>query len=171
LPLYILPLFVPLALLAARQRQGEGRALPRWRWLLAWAALLLALEFATALWPTHKDARAWAAAIRARAPGPITKVDIVDDMARYGLHLHLGAGVEKLSLGNPPQPRFSPEYDEDVTDELGDDYDPDAVWFTKQDNFAKVAAHLQALGFVAVVQGTPYQGRVIFRVRRLGDAR
>jgi hypothetical protein len=79
--------------------------------------------------------------------------------------------VEKLSLGNPPQPRFSPEYDEDVTDELGDDYDPDAVWFTKQDNFAKVAAHLHALGFVAVVQGSPYQGRVIFRVRRLGDAR
>ena len=171
LPLYILPLFVPLALLAARQRQAEGRTLPRWRWLLAWAALLLALEFATALWPTHKDAAAWADAIRARAPGPITQVDIVDDMARYGLHLHLGAGVEKLSLGNPPQPRFSPEYDEDVSDELGDDYDPDAIWFTKQDNFAKVAAHMRALGYAPVAQGTPYQGRVIFRVRRLGGAR
>ena len=171
LPLYILPLFVPLALLAARQRHAENRALPRWRWLLAWTALLLALEFATALWPTHKDARAWAQAIRARVPGPITQVDIVDDMARYGLHLHLGVGVEKLSLGNPPQPRFSPEYDADVSDELGDAYDPGAIWFTKQDNFAKVDAHLRALGYAPAVQGTPYQGRVIFRVRPLGDAR
>ena len=171
LPLYLLPLFVPLALLAARQRHAEQRALPRWRWLLAWAALLLALEFATAWWPTHKDARAWAQAIRARAPGPITQVDIVDDMARYGLHLHLGASVEKLSLGNPPHPRFNPEYDEDVTDELGDDYDPDAIWFTKQDNFARVAAHMRDLGYVPVVQGTPYQGRVIFRVRPLAGTR
>jgi 4-amino-4-deoxy-L-arabinose transferase-like glycosyltransferase len=170
LPLYILPLFVPLALVVARQRRGEGRGLPRWRWLLAWAALLLALEFATSLWPTHKDAAAWAEAIRARAPGPITRVDIVDDMARYGLHLHLGAGVRKLSLGNPPQPRFSPEYDADITGELGDDYDPNAIWFTKQDSFARVSAHLRALGFVAVVQGTPYQGRVVFRVRRVGGA-
>ena len=35
LPLYILPLFVPLAVLAARQRLQEGLPLPRWRWLLA----------------------------------------------------------------------------------------------------------------------------------------
>ncbi|MFC7301071.1 ArnT family glycosyltransferase [Cognatiluteimonas weifangensis] len=167
LPLYLLPLFVPLALLAARQRQGEGRGLPRWRWLLAWAALLLALELATALWPTHKDGAAWQAAIAARAPGRVSQINIVDDMARYGLYLQLGVDVEKLSLRPLAQPRFNPEYDEDLADELADDYDPHALWFTKQGNYPAVRARLQALGYDALPQGTPYQGRVLFRVRRL----
>lgn len=168
LPLYILPLFVPLAVLAARQRMQEGKPLPRWRWLLLWAACLLALKFAASLWPTHKDARAWAEAIRARAPGPISQVEIVEDMARYGLHLHLGAQVEKLSLQTLPQPRFNPDYDDNVADALGD-FDPEALWITKQDNFTQVRARLQVLGYMAIVQGAPYQGRVIFRVR-LQDA-
>ena len=42
--LYILPLFVPLALLVATQRQREGRPLPRWPWLAAWVAGLLVAE-------------------------------------------------------------------------------------------------------------------------------
>ena len=61
-------------------------------------------------------------------------------MARYGLHLHLGAHVEKLSLQPQPQPRFNPEYDEDVADELGDDFDPHALWITKQEQLAGGAA-------------------------------
>jgi 4-amino-4-deoxy-L-arabinose transferase-like glycosyltransferase len=166
LPLYILPLFMPLALLAARQRLAEGKALPRWRWLLLWAGCLLALKFAASMWPTHKDARAWAEAIRARAPGPISQIEIVEDMARYGLHLHLHAEVEKLSLRAQPQPRFNPEYDEDIADELGDDFDPDGLWITKQEHWADVLATIQAQGFDATPQGTPYQGRIIFRVRR-----
>jgi 4-amino-4-deoxy-L-arabinose transferase-like glycosyltransferase len=167
LPLYILPLFVPLALLVARQRLGEGRGLPRWRWLLAWAALLLALVSATELWPTLKDGAAWQRAIAERAPGPVSQVLIVDDMARYSLYLQMGVDVEKLSLLPLPQPRFNPEYDEDIADELGDDTDPDAIWFTKQDNFATVQARLRELGYVAIPQGAPYQSRTIFRVRRL----
>ena len=167
LPLYILPLFVPLALLAARQLAAEGRALPRRRWLAAWCVLLLALEFATALWPTHKDGKAWQAAIAARAPGPVTQVNIVDDMARYSLYLQMGVDVEKLSLLPMDESRFGPEYDEDVADELADDYDPHGIWFTKQPNFPAVQARLHALGYEAVPQGTPYQGRTLFRVRRL----
>ena len=166
LPLYILPLFVPLAVLAARQRSLERKPLPRWRWLLLWAVVLLALKVAAALWPTHKDAHAWAEAIRARAPGPISQIEIVEDMARYGLHLHLDAQVEKLSLHAQPQPRFNPEYDEDIADELGDDFDPHALWITKQENWPDVLAAIRSRGFDPVPQGTPYQGRVIFRVRR-----
>ncbi|HVR81254.1 MAG TPA: glycosyltransferase family 39 protein [Luteimonas sp.] len=168
LPLYILPLFVPLAVLAARQRMHEGKPLPRWRWLLLWAVCLLALKFATSLWPTHKDARAWAEAIHARAPGAISQVEIVEDMARYGLHLHLGTQVEKLSLEAIAQPRFNPEYDANVSVALGDNFDPDAIWITKEGDFARVRARLQVLGYMAIVQGAPYQGRVIFRARRQG---
>jgi hypothetical protein len=159
---------VPRALLAARQLVADGMALPRWRWLLLWAACLLALKFAAAQWPTHKDARAWTQAIDARTHGAISQVDFVDDMARYGLHLHLGAPVNKLSLQSVPQPRFNPEYDGNVTGQLGAHFDPDALWITKQDNFAQVGARLQALGYTTSVEGTPYQGRVLFRVLRPG---
>jgi hypothetical protein len=133
--------------------------------------LLLALEFATALWPTHKDGKAWQQAIAERAPGPVTQVEIVDDMARYSLHLQMGVDVEKLSLLPLEEPRYGPSYDEDVADELRDDYDPHAIWFTKQPHFPVVQARLHALGYEAVPQGAPYQGRTLFRVRPLAAPR
>jgi 4-amino-4-deoxy-L-arabinose transferase-like glycosyltransferase len=167
LPLYILPLFVPLAVLAARQRCREGRPLPRWRWLLAWMFGAFALQLAAARWPTHKDASAWTHAIHERVPGPISQVDFVDDMARYGLHLHLGVDVEKLSLAPiTVAPRFNPEYDESVADEIADDFDPDSLWITKRERWPAVRRELSTLGIDAIAQGTPYQDRVLFRVRR-----
>ena len=42
LPLYLLPLFVPLALLIAQRRKADGRGMPRWPRLLVWFGLLLA---------------------------------------------------------------------------------------------------------------------------------
>jgi len=167
LPLYVLPLFVPLAVLAARQRTDEGRPLPRAPWLVAWAVLVLGLQFAAARYPSHKDASAWADAIRARVPGPISQVEVVEDMARYGLHVELSTGVEKLSLEPRPEARFNPEYDESIADEIGIDYDPEALWITKADRWSAVQARLQALGYAAIAQGTPYQERVLFRVRPL----
>jgi hypothetical protein len=167
LPLYILPLWLPLALLVARQRWREGRPLPRWRWLAAWSVVVIGLQLAAGFWPTHKDAEAWARAIRARAPGPITQVLIVQDMARYGLHLHLGVEVEKLSMAPGPQLPFNPEFDEDIADEIGDDLDPDGIWITRQDRWDLVRAHLAANGVEALPQGTPYEQRIIFRVRPL----
>src|SRR5690606_3938684 len=138
MPLYLLPLFVPLAVIVARQRHAEGRGLPRWRWLLAWAALLLALEFAAAQWPTHQDGDAWRQAIEARVQGPVDKVYAVEDMARYSLNLELGASVEKLSLLPEPQPRFSPEFDGDVAGVLLAGPGPDALWMTRQERFPEV---------------------------------
>ena len=170
LPLYILPLFVPLAVIAARQRMEEGLPLPRWRWLLLWCACVLGLQLAAARWPTHKDASAWAAAIHERVAGPVSQVEFADDMARYGLHLHLGVDVEKLSLQPQPGARFNPEFDESVADELRDDFDPDSLWITKQEQWPTVRDLVAAQGMVAVPQGTPYQGRVLFRVRRAGTS-
>ena len=70
----LLFLLLPLALVVARQRQREERALPRWPWLAAWVALLLAAKLASAYWPTHKDAAGWAAAIRERAHATVREV-------------------------------------------------------------------------------------------------
>ena len=166
LPLYILPLFVPLAVIAARQRLHDGLPLPRWRWLLLFCAVMLAVQLGVARWPTHKDASAWTAAIHQRVPGPVTQVDFVDDMARYGLHLHLGTDVEKLSVQPAVLSRFNPEFDETVADELRVDFDPAALWITKQAQWPAARDAISANGFVAVMQGTPYQDRVLFRVQR-----
>ena len=171
LPLYILPLFAPLALLAARQRLQEGKAaFPHWRWLLLWTLCVLGLQLEAARWPTHKNAQAWAQAIRARVPGRISQLDFVDDMARYGLHLHMGVEVEKLTLNQPIVAAFNPEYDETVASEIQRDFDPDSLWITKQAQYPALRDALNALGIDALPQGAPYEGRILFRVRRALNA-
>lgn len=162
LPLYLLPLFLPLALIIARQRLQEGREL-HWRWIGAWIVVLLALKFAATLWPTHKDASEWAHAIQQRADGPVREVLFVEDMARYGLHLHLDAEIEKLSLDPKPQSRFNPEYDESLAQELAK-HEPGAVWICKQALWPQVQQRFAAQGYRAKALGTPYQGRIIFAV-------
>ena len=167
MPLYLLPLFLPIALLVAQQRQREGHGLPDWRWIGLWALLLMGLKLASAAWPTHKDASQWAAELRARIPGPIEEVVFVEDMARYGLHIELGAEVEKLSLDpEPAAPRFNPDNDADLAQELGE-HERNVVWITKQARFPQVRARMQAAGYRVVPQGAPYQRRVIFVVEPL----
>ena len=171
LPLYLLPLFVPLALLVAVQRRKEGRRWPHWPWLAAWAVFLLALKLASASWPTHKDASQWALAIRARAaPGPVDEVVFVEDMTRYGLRLHLDAGIEKLSLDPIPpgsEARFNPVHDEDLATELAEAVaEPGTVWICKESLWPEVRRRIAARGFIATPLGTPYRGRVVFRTRQ-----
>ena len=163
MPLYILPLFLPLAVLVARQRQDEGRALPRWPWFAAWTALLLALKLGSVLWPTHKNAAGWAAAIRARAPGQVHEVVFVEDMARYGLRLHLHAEVEKIALTPLPQSPFNPSYDELLDEELAE-HEPGVVWICKQALWPRLQERIAARGYRTTVLGTPYRERVIFTV-------
>ena len=164
LPLYLLPLFLPLALLVARQWVAEGRRLPHWGWIVAWAALLLGLKFVAATMDTSKDAAAWARAIRARVPGPIYEVNAIDDLPRYGLHLELGVEVERLSLAPQREaPRFNPAYDDDLARELAE-REPDVVWHTPTAHLPKVRERVEAFGYRIEPLGAPYRDRVIFRI-------
>ncbi|MCB1561616.1 MAG: glycosyltransferase family 39 protein [Xanthomonadales bacterium] len=160
LPLYVLPLFVPLALLLA---QASGAA-PRLGYgLMIWVLCLLGLRLAVAWWPTHKNAEQWADAIRERAPGRVREVVFVDDMARYGLHLHLGAEVEKLSLADPESNALDREADHGFRLELSED-EPGIVFVTKVEQFAGLNEVIQANGQHAVLLGEPYRNRAIFAV-------
>lgn len=165
MPLYLLPLFVPIAVIIALQRAGEGRALPSWPKLIAWAAVLLAAKVAASYWPTHKNAEAWAHAIVERAPGPIHEIVFVEDMARYGLHLELGRGteIEKISLDTLHEPRFNPQYDEPLAVELGE-HEHGVVWVTKQSDWPVVRERIEGYGYRAILLGTPFERRVMFRV-------
>ncbi len=99
LHLYVVPLFVPLALAAARRLAPAFAARPRHRWraVAAWALLLVALKGGAAHVPHHKDSRALAQAIRAAVPEPFDEVLFVDAWPRYGLSLYLDAEVEEVT--------------------------------------------------------------------------
>ena len=133
--------------------------------------MLLSLKVAAAFWPTHKDASEWADAIRSRMPVPVHEVIFVDDMARYGLRLHLDAEVEKISLNPIPpgtQPRFNPAFDEDLAMGLADvETDSGAALICKQAQWPRVRAYIEAQGYQSIPLGDPYQGRVIFQIEAM----
>ena len=165
LPLYLLPIFVPLAVAIAATRMANGLGWPRWRWLLFWVVLLLGLRLAAAHFPTHKDASVWADAIRERVPGTVSEVIFVEDMARYGLHLHLGVEVEKVSRELPPQARFNPSYDEALWGEVKETgLEEGLVFIAKQAIWDDVERAINRHGYQARAMGTPFEGRIIFEV-------
>lgn len=170
LPLYVLPLFVPLALLVARQRQSEGRAMPKWGWLIAWAGFLMCIKLGGVFWPTHQNSAAWADAIRARVRGPIAEVVFVEDKARYGLRLHLNAEIETISVQpDLHAPRINPRFDEDLAAELAEKEVRDTVvWICKQEVWPSLRNRILALGRQPSALGNPYQGRIIFLVAKAG---
>lgn len=164
LPLYILPLFVPLAVLVARQHFAESARLPSAARLVAWCVFLVALKCAAAYWPTHKDAAEWADAVRDRVPYQVSEVVFVDDMARYGLNMHLGAAIEKIGTGDPGPVRFNPEFDETLAVELAEE-EPGVLWVAKSRDWPKLREKITAAGYRATAHGAPYQERVMFSVK------
>lgn len=165
LPLYLLPLFLPLALLVARQRLAAGRPLPQGGWIALWALALMGLKLTAARLDTGRDAAAWARAIQARAPVAISEVNALDDAPRYGLHLALGVPVEQIALASTPsKSRFNPPYDQTLAEDLREPQQ-DQIWYTPQSHLPAVQAALERQGWQAEVLGAPYHGRVIFRVR------
>lgn len=164
LPLYVLPLFLPIAVLVARQWRSEGRGLPRIRWIAVWVVVLLGLRLASALWPSNKDAGRWAEALGSRVDHRVEEVVFVEDMARYGLHLHMGVAVEKVSLEPRPREPYGAEFDSSFAGELLER--EDAIWVTKQALFPQLVERARPLGFRLVPLGEPYEGRIIFRVDR-----
>lgn len=95
LPLYVLPLVAPLALLLGERWQH--RAPPRGGWIVAiaaWCALLVAGRAIAAHYPYPYDSRAFARQLVALPVGHPTEVLFVDAKPRWALSLYLGVEVE-----------------------------------------------------------------------------
>jgi 4-amino-4-deoxy-L-arabinose transferase len=108
LPLYLLPLMVPLALLLARRWQARGRLPLRRIGLTAAisAAALLSLKIGVpTLLPHAKDTREIAAAIRAHWTDP-GEIVFIDESALYGLRFYLGVPVERVAVKAKDDPAF-----------------------------------------------------------------
>ena len=163
LPLYLLPLFVPIAVLIARQWQSDRRAFPSLWWTVVIVTGLTGLRVAMILWPTPQNAAEWAAEIRKRSPGPVTEVVFINDMARYGLKLHLDAEVERVSMASVTEAGFNPLFDDTLAEELSE-AEPGVVYVAQEKHWPALERGINVLGYQNVQLGEPYRGRVFFTV-------
>lgn len=166
LPLYALPLFLPIALLVALAPSSPR---PWWPGLLVWVVLMLGLRLLSAYWSTSADSREWADAILARVDGPVNEVVVVDDKPRYGVHLYLDAEVEKVSLRMPDMTSFGRTADHSFVGELAEG-EPGVVYITESDHYPALARAAERVGKRTVLLGDPHRGRVFFRVEPLEAA-
>ncbi|MCM2310864.1 MAG: glycosyltransferase family 39 protein [Steroidobacteraceae bacterium] len=124
LELYVLPLFVPLAL-------AMSRALSDWEWLstrrLATVAsvtaiALLALKATAAYWPHDRDARLMAAQIREVVDlHDIEEIAFFDMRAFFGLTMYLDVHAESVRVGGPDRPHSRQlATEDDLCAELGE---------------------------------------------------
>ncbi len=99
LPLYVLPLFVPLAVATARLATTE-RAHRRWfaTAVAVWAVLLAGARYGATHIHTHQDARPVAAAIEAAAGATPEEVVFAGVKPWWGVSLYLRAEVERVAL-------------------------------------------------------------------------
>jgi 4-amino-4-deoxy-L-arabinose transferase-like glycosyltransferase len=163
LPLYLLPLFIPVAILIARQRQSERRTPPPLRWIIATVASLTVLRVAMIFWPTPENAEAWAAEIRKRSTGPVTDVVFINDEARYGLKLYLAAEVERVSIAAVTEAGFNRPFDESLAQELAE-AEPGVVFVVQEKDWPAMERSIGALGYRPVRLGEPYRERIFFAV-------
>ena len=160
--LYVLPLFVPLALLAARHRGSAFAPSPRWRLGLAlWIVFLIGLRAAAALLPVDKDSRALARAIDGKGHVPIDEVVFVDTHPRYGLAFYLGSEVEAVTL--EPPAAGAPAGTELLSDELQAE-EGDRLFVLSRKHSSAFRDRSQALGFTAVPRGE-WRGLEFYRLQ------
>jgi len=101
LPLWILPLFRPLSVIAARMMRHPMSLRVR-RGLLAWVIVLVFMKgIGVTYMPPQKDSRALAEALREMASFPVKEVVFIDASPLYGLSLYLDCEVERVSIGAP----------------------------------------------------------------------
>ncbi len=106
LPLYILPLFVPLAILSASRIPPSPSFPSKWKKaLLAWSLLLIAAKGACAFLPYPKDPVPLARFLRGVHPSPIQEVVFYCTHPRYGLAFYLDTEVEEV-FPHPRPPSF-----------------------------------------------------------------
>ena len=114
------------------------------------------------LWPAPQNAAEWAAEIQ-RSTGPVTEVVFINDMARYGLKLHLDAEVERVSIASVTGTGFNPLFDETLVKELAE-AEPGVVYVTQEKHWPTLERDIKALGYRHVLLGEPYRNRILFTI-------
>jgi hypothetical protein len=158
LPLYVLPLFAPIALMIAASND-ETSVVPAkagththlaWRRLLLWVPLLIGIRFAGGMIDSPQDSRALADAI-AHAPAAPCMKSSSSTRSRVTACACTSTPKSKTSPSPPsraPPPRASTRAStKDAASELIDDRnDPRDVWICKTASWPDVQRFMQAHG-------------------------
>jgi 4-amino-4-deoxy-L-arabinose transferase-like glycosyltransferase len=152
LPLYVLPLFVPLSLLMARTLERAN-----WHWLATtllslWVLALLSLKLGLTFYLHAKDTREFAGTLQHLVPGRLREIVFVEDMTRYGLHLYTGAEVEKVSFKPHPKPISDADFDNTLAVALHEQTTR-RVFIMKRSNEGYFLTAVQANGMKAELRG------------------
>ncbi|MEZ5464276.1 MAG: glycosyltransferase family 39 protein [Lysobacteraceae bacterium] len=164
LPLYVLPLFVPMALLIAQALHERPLRRVAQAGIVLWCLLLLTLKFSTGLYEHRKDGRQLAAEILPLLGEWPAELVFIDDFPRYSLAPYCGCRIEMVSLDPLTQPRAftGDRFDDDFTSEMTQDEGPRAfiMQASRAAYFEKIAA---AHGHRMLKLGG-YRQRVIYRL-------
>ena len=171
LPLYVLPLVVPLALLLGRAlAPGQWRSKVFIPLLGCWVVVLLGVKLAVAMYPTDKDGRWFAAELLPMLPGHPSEVLFVEDMTRNGLNLYLDSEIERLSFKPQPKSISDSSYDQTVAEELSEN-ETRRVFIMKREvevyflNEVRAAGKTpELLGVLPHLRGRSKRDRVIYTI-------
>lgn len=158
LPLYVLPLMVPLALVIARKVQHQLPARRTGLILMAgWIGTLLLTKWAAAFVPHHKDMRSFAEEVRKMVPFRPTELVFVEESPRYGLAFYLDVEAEWISLDPSAQ-----GYDDNLQHELQErepnqSEEGQKLYLLKADRRAEFEDALQQLGWSATHYGEAHR--------------
>ena len=144
LALYILPLFVPMAVITAgwidferiRRKKGIYR-------LAAWCTLLLILRGLSGFFPSASDNKHLADQITQNVGAmPIEEIIFVETKPSLGLSLYFNAEVEKVRLKKPEDQPLREEYLEEELTEA----EPKRLWIVplaKNDAFQRIVENMK----------------------------
>ena len=114
LPLYVLPLFVPLAILSGRQLAGWRRKglfpwlFLNWKPILAgWMGFLLVLKLGASFWPASQDLRSLWGEISENPDSSFRKL-VLTDQRDEGLGFYANQDLETVMFDTKPYPTFQP---------------------------------------------------------------
>jgi 4-amino-4-deoxy-L-arabinose transferase len=145
LPLYLLPLFVPLALVTAMALPGRVNAKAALPLLSLWVVALVGLRVLAAGYPSPVDGRRTAATITAAISPVPAEIVFVDVKPVWGLSLYLGCEIERLSTRTAPGVTVEGVSPETLRTELAR-HEPGTLLLIRQSDEAAAAEALARLG-------------------------
>ncbi|MEO6173266.1 MAG: glycosyltransferase family 39 protein [Arenimonas sp.] len=119
MPLYLLPLFTPYALLLANKLlQLNFNSRTSIFLLLLWIVTLLGARFWLGSFNNSKDPEVFAQKLLVITKEKPREIIFVEDMTRYGLHLYLGSKINKVSFKQQPKSISDSTFDMTLDDAL-----------------------------------------------------
>jgi len=173
LPLYVLPLVAPAALLIGRALPDGVLATQGRRAALAlWIVLLVALRYAGAHYSPEDDSRSLARWIRGATLQAPKEVIFVNMRPAYGLTMYLGAEVEGAALPgwHDDVPRYRPVY-ESLAHEMSEPDQTRRIYVLPARRLQEFERAIHGAGLEPVVLGSREQLLLVDACHRSVDAK